>query len=282
MGDRRQGIAFQNFVALIEKLVASNDAVTVESPAYVIDKDSKRRREFDVLITSTVAHHITKIAIECKDYGRKVGSGDVEAFQTKCERNHIANKVIVSSSGFSGGAIVKAAVLGIKLMEVAQAETFDWLNTVKGIAPRRMFDGVNLRIKFRGAMPEEPYKVFGPNGVEVSPMQWLHAINKAIPDEDGRGSPEPVERTVVLLCQGVYAVDASGRHFPVDEASTTVRMRWEVRSEPFETHTYKDGDGQGYDVVSHDLVVQGVSGKVILTRDAVGNETTSWLPIKSG
>jgi hypothetical protein len=283
MIDKRRGIPFQNFVAQIEKLVAGDGSnrVTVESPAYVIDKDSKRQREFDVLITSNVGHHVTKIGIECKDTSRKVGSGEVEAFQTKCDRNHIFHKVMVSSAGFTSGAKGKAESLGIKLMELSQADTFDWLDVVKGMAGRRMLDGVEVKLHFAKGTPTLTSKfivIDESNGNRlVEPMDWLRAINATIPDDEGRDAAEPVELTVVLECD-LTAVCEDGSRHKIVGATAPVVLRWEVCVEPFETHKYVGEDGIGYDVVSHDLTVQGVPGKMILTRNAAGQKTTAWIP----
>jgi len=57
-----------------------------------------------------------KIAIECKEHKRKVGSSLIEAFHGKCLRiPDINKKVLVSSNGFTKGAIETAEDFDIEL-----------------------------------------------------------------------------------------------------------------------------------------------------------------------
>jgi len=62
-----------------------------------------------------------KIAIECKEHKRKVGSSLVEAFHGKCLRiPDINKKVLVSSNGFTRGAIETAEDFDVELFTLAE------------------------------------------------------------------------------------------------------------------------------------------------------------------
>src|SRR4051794_29899547 len=96
----RPGIAFQDLVATLERVLSSQDGVDIATPCYLPDKDTGARREHDVVITRRHGHHLIRTALECKDTGRTVGVPQVEAFAKKCEKTGIHHPVIVSSSGF--------------------------------------------------------------------------------------------------------------------------------------------------------------------------------------
>src|SRR5207247_228411 len=75
----------------------------------------------------SASHHTTKIAIECRDRSRKVMVNDIEAFQHKCDDNGIDQGIVVSPTGFSHAALAKAKHQGIRCLELAQVQSFNWL-----------------------------------------------------------------------------------------------------------------------------------------------------------
>ena len=81
----RQGMEFQKLVAYLERAVADQRNVTVESPKFIPDKVTGDLREHDVVITQRVPQRETTTAIECRDHRRPVTVDQVEAFHTKCE-----------------------------------------------------------------------------------------------------------------------------------------------------------------------------------------------------
>src|SRR3712207_2531643 len=69
-----------------------------------------RKREIDVLLTSSVAGYPVRVAIECKNEAKKIGSPEIDAFVGKLQHVGIPPQlgIYVSTSGYTGGAIERA------------------------------------------------------------------------------------------------------------------------------------------------------------------------------
>jgi hypothetical protein len=127
MSKVKPGKSLEVLVASIERVLAGNDKVTVESPKFFSDRVTGERREHDVVITLAGSHHRSTIAIECRDRSRKITVNDVESFWSKCQDTGIDQAVIVSPKGFSKTALTKASHRGIRCLRLSEAKSFNWL-----------------------------------------------------------------------------------------------------------------------------------------------------------
>jgi hypothetical protein len=127
MSNVKPGKSLEILVASIERVLANNDKVTVESPKFLPDRITGEPREHDVLVTLAGSHHKSTIAIECRDRSRKITVNDVESFWSKCQDTGIDQAVIVSPKGFSKSASTKASHLGIRCLRLSEAMSFNWL-----------------------------------------------------------------------------------------------------------------------------------------------------------
>lgn len=125
----KPGESLQRLVEHLERILSSNDEVTIESPKRVPDNITGRSREHDVVLTMERQHHRLEVAIECRDRKRKIGSPDVEAFWAKCQDTCIDQGIMVSSVGFTKPAVTKAKMKGIRCLTIEQATSFNWLLT---------------------------------------------------------------------------------------------------------------------------------------------------------
>ncbi|WP_456701593.1 MULTISPECIES: restriction endonuclease [unclassified Bradyrhizobium] len=76
------------------------------------------------------AHHGPNLTtIESREQGRKVGVPQSEAFAKKCEKTGIHHGIVVAANGFTSTARTKAKALNLTCMELAEAESFDWIRT---------------------------------------------------------------------------------------------------------------------------------------------------------
>jgi len=77
-----------------------------------------RKREIDVLLTSSVAGYPVRVAIECKNEAKKTGSPQIDAFVGKLQYVGIPTQlgIYVSTGGYTGGAIERAREAGIKTL----------------------------------------------------------------------------------------------------------------------------------------------------------------------
>ncbi|WP_103071832.1 restriction endonuclease [Aquimarina sediminis] len=112
---RNNGKSLEKTIRLIQETLKDSENTKVFNN-YKIENESGLKREIDILIVSSINDFDIKIAIECKDYNRRVPASDIEAFQSKCDRiKEINKKVFVSTNGYQAGAIDAAKYYGIEL-----------------------------------------------------------------------------------------------------------------------------------------------------------------------
>lgn len=92
----------------------------ITSPAYIYDKTEERTREVDVLIELKDQNNdIRRIAIECRDRGKKQDTMWIEQLKTKREDLELDFIIATTTNKFTTGAIKKARYHGI-IIEEAQ------------------------------------------------------------------------------------------------------------------------------------------------------------------
>lgn len=116
---------YQKLVLYINQQLAAKSAVITES-AMIWEKESKQKREVDILIEDASGPYKLSIGIECSNRKRKIGTKDVEQLHQKHKNQNIAKTVIVSSSGFSKPAFEYAQSNGIELLTFDTAMKMEW------------------------------------------------------------------------------------------------------------------------------------------------------------
>lgn len=119
---------FQHLVRLVHQALVPHGATVTES-AMVSAPGFGDLREIDVLIELPAQPYRLKIAIEAKDHKRKLNVTDVEAILGKYRvpGSLLTNEtVVVSRNGYTNQAARKAAVNGLKLLTLSEAQAFDW------------------------------------------------------------------------------------------------------------------------------------------------------------
>lgn len=268
--DKRPGIAFQDFVAMLERLLADDASATVYSPKRLRDRDTGRWREHDVVITWRRQHHQILTALECKDTGRKIGVPAVEAFAKKCEKTGIHHGVIVSSQGFTGSATLKAAALNITLMELKDAEAFPWMGIDFVVQDTRQFGHMDVFVECQTTCPSGEFTLIDTVGKEVS-SDALHATIQANLPFDSR---DDLVGTVKLLhitmnTQDWRARDSDGIEHLVDKIEVRTTLTIIRKIKPFTLHTYA-GPHAGIDVATAEISAGGMSGKIVLLHGEEG------------
>jgi hypothetical protein len=147
---------FQDLVTLIQESLAPVGAKITPS-AMVPGPSSGSLREIDVLVETAVGPYSIKIAVEAKDEGRKIDATKMEAIIGKYRSRGgiLVNKVVVvSHSGFTAEAEVRAIDEDIDLFTVEEAEKLDW----KKYLPMTFnlhFDPFPLSIEYNPSLPSE-------------------------------------------------------------------------------------------------------------------------------
>ncbi|WP_114757925.1 restriction endonuclease [Flavobacterium sp. AG291] len=149
----------------LEKLVNIVEEVYRSSPGteilrnYKITNVDGAKREFDLIITSQINGYTITIAIECKQYSKKVSVDKIEAFYGKCQGiPQIDKKIFVAENGFQQGALDTAKRCGIELYTFAEIgqrlrETLQ-VNRVKPVFKR--FEILSVGCECDGELPEIP------------------------------------------------------------------------------------------------------------------------------
>ena len=93
------GEDLEQLIACVETALASDPKYSIERRKRLVDTDTGRFREHDVIVTWSDGHHVLTTALECRARSRPVGVPDVEAFHSKCQKTGINRGIIVSASG---------------------------------------------------------------------------------------------------------------------------------------------------------------------------------------
>lgn len=116
MAKKNNGKPLEKTIKLIEETY-NNSPDTQVFLSHTLICESGIEREFDVIIKSKVNGYDMCIAIECKDYAKRVSIEKIEAFKAKCSTVKEINKMVfVSAIGYQRGAITQAKNFGIQLL----------------------------------------------------------------------------------------------------------------------------------------------------------------------
>lgn len=106
------GRAFESAVAAFVQGLSPNTKVLTRQK--VRDRRSGAMREVDLWIETEYAGHLPlRIHGSCKDYGRRLDIGEIDAFQGELDSSGANLGVIYSSHGFSPRAVEKAESIGV-------------------------------------------------------------------------------------------------------------------------------------------------------------------------
>jgi hypothetical protein len=145
----KDGRDLQRLIRSIESAkAAGRQDLKIESPAFLIDKLTGKKREHDVLLTYKLDHHEVIMALECRDRSRPIGIDAVEAFRSKCESTGVHRGIMVSSKGFSKPAITKAVIYNIGCLTLDEVDSFNWCLAPGIVVRARHIIHVHLNVNF--------------------------------------------------------------------------------------------------------------------------------------
>lgn len=106
---------------LVEEIVRKmheNPNVRVQRGVFLKPVGGGRKREIDVLLTSSVAGYPVRVAIECKNEAEPIGSPKIDAFVGKLQDVGIPTQhgIYVCTTRYTGGAITRARKAGIRTL----------------------------------------------------------------------------------------------------------------------------------------------------------------------
>jgi hypothetical protein len=135
---------FQEMVALLTNVMREDDSMTVTPSAMLPDIVTGTLREVDICVETQVAGYKVVVGIECRDHKRPQTVAWVEEMHTKHEALQVNATTLVSSSGFSEEAGMKAAHYGMRPItpgEVTPGFVGLWSTTSTRSRPREPTSG---------------------------------------------------------------------------------------------------------------------------------------------
>lgn len=118
---------FQELIATIYEQIVPDGGKVTES-AMVLDKDTGKLREVDILVEHRHANHDFKLVIECRARSRKDSVAWIEELIGKKRSLAVDKLVAVSKMGFTKTAMKKAQAHGIDTLTLEEAAETDWRN----------------------------------------------------------------------------------------------------------------------------------------------------------
>jgi len=253
MENHPPGCQFQQFVAMLERVLHDAHGVEIHSPLRLRDKDTGRLREHDVVIVRTTHHGSSMTAVECRDRSRKITVEQVESFAKKCERTGIHHGVIVASKGFAQTARTKAAALNVSCVDIADAESFSWIG--KSMLIGRVFNYIDLRgevaVDDPDRLAQEPYVLIDHADEEIGSNAFADLID--LDNACGEGVPAGVPQAGVLqITDGRFRVrDATGHVFPIGNLKLHYTFIITETQTPFQLNHYQSGSTEMEIASSH-------------------------------
>lgn len=253
-------------------MFAHKDGVTMASSLRLPDKDTGRLREHDVVITRRTHHGPNLTAIECKDQGRKVGVPQIEAFAKKCEKTGIHHGIVVAANGFTRTARTKATALNLTCMELAEAESFEWIGTVTIVGQFHNLTALEayVRVVENGRTVANPSTVYRPDGSPFTGegIQSL-IMDKLPPDTRNSTISQTLNGQFVAPTEGFYVVDALGQRFQVKEITFTYALEIEITERPITLHYYA-GESAALEIASGQITFAGGQSTLAFVKSKDG------------
>lgn len=267
----KQGKSLEQLVASIERVLADQTTVEIESPKRLRDRTNGELREHDVVLKIKQGHHIVLVAIECRDRSRPIGAPEVEAFSAKCQDTGINQGIMVSPSGFYNSARRKADHLGIRCIDLEEAGSFDWLlaSGVQSVMKKLLTHDWKFFPEKEGLVTRATMEVLASDGTPLD-MSILAANAQRILNELLPLDPDPTEKSELNV-----RVGAGGTILRNAETGATSPVRWvalkltySVVHEfiPFRLTQYRnnDQDKQIADVAVAELRVGDKTGNLMI------------------
>ncbi|MER9203462.1 restriction endonuclease [Mesorhizobium sp. M0933] len=248
----RPGQRFHNFVSTLERMFAQQDGVTVDSSLRLPDKDTGRLREHDVVIIRRTHHGPNLTAIECRDQGRKVGVPQIEAFAKKCEKTGIHCGIVVAANGFTSTARTKAKALNLTCMDLAEAESFEWIGTVTIVGQFHNFTAIEacVGVVENGRKVTNPSAIYTSDGLPYTGegIQSL-IMDKLSPEARNPTTRQTLNGQIVAPMEELYVIDALGQRFQAKDITCTYALEIEVTERPITLHYYA-GESAALEIAS--------------------------------
>ncbi len=146
---------FEKTVYKIQKELVQDAEVKLNDS--IKGKTSKIKRQVDISIKRNIGQFGLMIVIDCKDYRRPVDVKEVDGFATVVNDICAHKGALVSSSGFTKGAIEQAKSYGIDTFRLVDTNSVDWkvYASIPVLLERSFIQGYRLALRGFSSLPME-------------------------------------------------------------------------------------------------------------------------------
>jgi len=200
---------------MVEKIVAllhEQPGISVKRNVMLQTSDGQDTREIDVLITGQLIGYPVQLAIECKNYGRPIGKGDIDAFVGKLSDLGFPTQygIYVSTSRYTGGALKRAKNAGLRILKLdgltkdrLTEAMYDALQSVVYLLP--IVASLSFFTEAPGMTPQEMSEFFNEVGERliIFDLLWRNWCSGKYPKEIGTHTFEvDVPKGYTQYCKG--------------------------------------------------------------------------------
>lgn len=199
---------FEDLAAHIQQSFAPG--ASVEQNVRILGLRSKVLREVDIAVRTRVGQYSIFIAIDCKDYRRKINVKDVETFIGLIKDVGANKGAMIAVHGFSPAAKNRARDAGVDLYRLVDAESHEWQAyvTIPVLIDDRSSSAFSLSFSCVGPAPIIPrdfknMMLYRADGTEIGIVRNLLADRwnaNHIPHEPGEHQGIPLTEEKTFIC----------------------------------------------------------------------------------
>lgn len=200
---------------IVEKIVAllhEEPGISLRRNVMLQTSDGQDTREIDVLVSGQLVGYQVQLAVECKNYGRPIGKGDIDAFVGKLNDLGFPTQygIYVSASRYTGGALKRAKNAGLRTLKLdgltkdrLTEAIYDALQSVVFLLP--IMTSLTFFNDAPKMTPQEMSEFFNESGerLVIFDLLWRHWCGGKYPKEIGTHSFEvDVPKGYAQHCKG--------------------------------------------------------------------------------
>jgi hypothetical protein len=125
------GIEFEKLTQEIYQDLLKKDGLTTEVKHNVKIQGKSTTHQIDIYWEYTIAGIKHKVAIECKNYNKRISKGIISSFHGVLVDIGNTNGILVTKVGFQKGAKEYADFYGINLIELREPKPEDWKGRIR-------------------------------------------------------------------------------------------------------------------------------------------------------
>jgi hypothetical protein len=218
---------FEKIIHAMHQQLAPAGAIVTRDDK-VMGCESQVLRQLDVTIRANIASYSLFIVIECRDERRSIDVNGIGEFATKLHDVKANKGILISTSGFTEGAVTMAQARGIATRTYIDTENADWR---KDVAIVVLVNRHELRYQIGFAnipnyhfdlpqnVPFQEIELFSPAGEPLGRVDVIVDklwIDEAVPHQEGTHTLTLVDHAVIPLggkeCHAMVELTAYVKH----------------------------------------------------------------------